>query len=161
MKIKEKIHIFLSKEEQVACLRSPENLKPYSDNKSESVVVYNLSFIKEYKKYSSYSYKLTLGDLFKYFEISIFMSICLLIIILTSSYFIKWFGIACYLFSLTVLILNSIAGVFIGKIKWFQSKIDSIDSEAILLFEKKILTDNVKSSKICNDTLPSSPPKRL
>lgn len=161
MKIKEKIHIFLSKEEQIACLRSPENLKKYSDNKSESGVVYNLSFIKEYKKYSSFSHKLTLGNLFKYFEASIFMLVCALIIMLTSSYFIQWFGIACYLFSLTVLIMNSIAGVFIGKIKWFQYEMDSIDSEAILLFEKKILTDKVKSSKICNDTLHSNPRKRL
>jgi len=161
MKIKEKIHIFLSKEEQIACLRSSDNLKSYSDNKSESDVVYNLSFIKEYKKYSSCSYKLTLRNFFKYFETSIFMSVCALIIILTSSYFIQWFGIACYLFSLTVLILNSIAGVFIGKIKWFQYEMNSIDSEAILLFEKKILTDNVKSSKICNDTLPLSTSKRL
>lgn len=161
MKIKEKIRIFLSKEEQIAYLNSRENLKQYSDNNSESCVVYNLSFIKEYKKYSSYSYKLTLGALFNYFEISVFMSVCALIIILTSSYFIKWFGIYCYLFSLTVFILTSIAGVFTGKIKWFQSETNSIDSEGILLFEKKILTDNVESGKIYNDTLPSSPRKRL
>jgi len=57
MNIKQKLRIFLSEEEQLTYLRNSDNVRYDDSVYSESV--YNLSFIKEYQRYSLESKNIT------------------------------------------------------------------------------------------------------
>lgn len=159
MNIAKKIKVFLSVKEQMSCLRDPKYIRYDDDIYSDAV--YNLSFIKEYQKYSSDTKRITLFEMINCFEFSIFNFISALIILLTSSHFIHWFSEPLYILILLVLIINGVIGLPIGKINVFQRKVNVIKSDGILMFEKYVLNKAVEENKESKTPLPSIARKRL
>jgi len=125
---------------QIIAIFFSEKKQAYSLNENNSSAsVYNLKFIKQYKKHNKINDNISTQDLLLVYELTLWLGIFEIILGLTYSYFIHMFSHEVYIFTIASLSVAIIVSYLSAKINLFKNKHKEISSEYISLMQKKML----------------------
>lgn len=132
---------------QIIAIFFSEKKQAYWLNENNSSArVYNLKFIKKYKKHNQINDDLSSEDLLLAYELTLWLGILDILLGLTYSYFIHIFSSEVYIFTVAGLSVAIIVSYLSSKINLFKNKHTEISSEYISLMQKKILCNVIDTN---------------